>query len=116
MRKVWLGAFAVAAAMAAASGAQARNLGYSDILGTWCGDKSKYVFTRQSLTVTWYGESGRRVLPVKEYVFSKTWINVKWNPKGNTVFAEFSKDDRTMAQQPNTRGDMGPRRSYRRCK
>ena len=116
MRKVWLGAFAVAVAMAAASGAQARNLGYSDILGTWCGDKSKYVFTRRSLTVTWYGESGRRVLPINEYVFSKTWINVKWKPKGNTVFAEFSKNGRIMSQQPNTRGDMGPRRPFHRCK
>jgi hypothetical protein len=116
MRKLWLGILAVAVLTAGASGAQARKLGYSDILGSWCGDNSKYVFTRQSLTVFWVGSVDRRVLPVKEWVFSETWINVKWKPKGNTVFAEFSKDGRNMAQRPNTTGDMGPRRPFHRCK
>lgn len=103
------------AVMAAENEAQARNLGYSNILGTWCGNVSKYVFTRQSLTVTWYGESGKRVLPIKGYMFSKTRINVKWEPQGNTIFGEFSKDNHRMAQLPNTSGDMGPRRLFRRC-
>lgn len=116
MRKLWLGALVAAVAMTATSEAYARKLRYSDILGTWCGDNSKYVFTRQALTVTWTHQSGHRVLPVKEWVFSETWINVKWKPKGNTVFAEFSKDGRTMAQRPNTTGDMGPRRPFHRCK
>jgi len=116
MRKLWLGLLAGVVTMAAADAAQARKLKHSDILGIWCGDKSKYVFTRQSLTVTWFGSSDRRVLPVREWVFSETWIDVKWKPKGNTVFAEFSKDGRTMVQRPNTTGDMGPRRLFRRCK
>jgi hypothetical protein len=85
MRKFWLGAVVASVALLAASGAQARNLGYADILGTWCGKEAKFVFTRGSLTVTWYGSSDRRVLAVKEYVFSPTSINVKWKPKGNTV-------------------------------
>lgn len=116
MRKLCLGALVVAMAIAAANGAQARKLDYSDILGSWCGDTSKYVFTRNALTVTWYGSADRRVLRIKEWAFTDRWINVKWQPKGNTVFSEFSRDGRTMAQQPNTSGDMGPRRLFRRCK
>ena len=116
MNKLWLGALVVAAAVAVADGAQARKLGHSDILGAWCGDSLKYVFTRHSLTVTWHGSSDQRVMPVKDWVFSETWIDVKWKPKGNTVFGEFSKNGQRMAQLPNTKGDMGPRGAFHRCK
>ena len=116
MRKLWLGVVAVAVLTASASGAQARKLSYSNILGTWCGDKSKYLFTRNALTVTWFGSSERRVLRIKEWAFSDKWVNVKWQPKGNTVFGDFSTNGRAMAQQPNTTGDMGPRRVFHRCK
>jgi hypothetical protein len=66
--------------------------------------------------VTWMGKSGNRVLPIAAWEFSDNWINVKWKPKGNTVFSEFSADSKTMAQRPNTTGDMGPRRPFHRCK
>jgi len=106
----------VAATLAAMGSAQARDLTHAELLGTWCGDISKYVFTRQSLTVTWYGKSDQRVLDVASWEFSDTWINVKWKPPyGNTVFGEFRDDGKLMAQMPNDSGDMGPRRVFRRC-
>jgi hypothetical protein len=112
MRGAWLGA-AIAITLAT-SGAQARDLTYSDILGTWCGGVSNYRFTRQALTVTWKSDNAKRVLRIKKYEFSDHWINVIWADKGNTVFGEFSSDG-TMAQQPNTEGDKGPRRPFHRC-
>ena len=114
MLRLWFGVLIIV--IGATSSASARNLEYSDILGTWCSDQAKYHFTRKALTVTWYGQSGNRVLPVQEFIFSEKWINVKWKPKGNTVFGEFSKNGRTMAQQPNTTGDKGPRRPFHRCR
>ena len=116
MRRAWPCALALVVIVAATCGAQARKLTHADLLGTWCGDKSKYVFTRNSLAVAWYGSSDRRVLQIREWSFSEKWINVKWKPKGNTVFSEFSVDNQAMAQEPNTTGDMGPRRPFRRCK
>jgi hypothetical protein len=114
MRRLWLG-LAVVAMMAAAGVAQARDLTYSNILGTWCGDTTDYKFTRGSLTITWHsGKFEKRVWAIKKYEFSEEWINVFWEDHGNTVFADFA-DDGTMAQQPNTSGDKGPRRPFHRC-
>jgi len=116
MHTLRLCSLVAAAMLLASSAAHARKLTQSDILGTWCGNEAKYVFTREALTVTWYGKADRRVLPINSWDFSDTWINVIWSPGHNTVFGEFSTDDRSMAQLANTKGDMGPRRPFHRCK
>lgn len=114
MRGLWFGA--VMTAMIVAEGAHARDLAYSDIAGTWCGDTTNCRFTRNNLKVTFRANKSNRVLKIKKYEFSETWINVIYADGGNTAFAEFGRDGRTMAQQPNTGGDKGPRRPFRRCR
>ncbi len=103
------------ALVAMVTGAQAAKLNEDDIFGKWCGQTTNYVFTRNSLTVTWHNSSDRRVLRIRKYDFSDQWIDVVYDDGGNTIFGEFSADGRRMAQQPNTHGDKGPRRSFRRC-
>lgn len=114
MRALWLGVLMVA--ITGTHGAQARDLAYSDIAGTWCGDTTNYRFTRNNLKVTFHSDKSNRVLKIRKYEFGESWINVIYKDGGNTVFAEFDRDGRTMAQQPNTGGDKGPRRPYRRCR
>lgn len=114
MRKL-AGMLAGLALLAAATGAQAAALSADDILGKWCGETTNYVFARNALTVTWHDRNDRRVLGIRKYDFSEEWINVIFDDGANTVFAEFSADGRRMAQQPNTHGDKGPRRPFRRC-
>ena len=108
------GMLAALALIATVTCAQAAKLNEDDILGKWCGETTNYVFTRGSLTVTWHNKN-RRVLRIRKIDFSEDEIDVQWRDGGNTVFGEFSDDGRRMAQQPNTSGDMGPRRPFRRC-
>jgi hypothetical protein len=109
-----VGFFLAFALLFAASGAKA--LTPSDIMGRWCGDTTAYNFTPAQLTVTFFDGHPQRVLRIKSIeILQGNLMNVIWDPRdgGNTVFQEFTGN--TMVQAPNTGGDMGPRREFRRC-
>src|SRR5262249_14426024 len=99
----------------AASEANADTLSADTLMGRWCGDTTAYTFTQDKLVVTFFSDGGQRTLRIKKINVGDDWIEVVWDPRdgGNTVFGEFTGD--RMAQQPNTEGDMGPRREFHRC-
>ncbi len=95
---------------------EAAALAFKDISGKWCGLTTNYVFSRNSLTVTFHDRSPTRKFEVTSYDYLGDTIKMHWVSKGEklfTDFSEFSADNRTMAQQKN---DAGPRRPFRRCK
>jgi len=89
----------------------AKQLGYSDILGSWCDADSRYIITRTQLTVVF--SSGRRVTyRITGFRFLKDTIDMNWtNSAGaasRTRFGRYSANRRTMVQ-------FGANRTYRRC-
>ena len=96
-------------------GSSSEALSADTLLGRWCGDITAYTFTRDKLVVTFFNGSPQRTLRIKEINVGDSWIEVVWDRRdgGNTVFQEFT--DNSMVQAPNTSGDMGPRRFFRRC-
>lgn len=94
---------------------RAEKINFERIEGRWCGDITDYKFTRQRLTVTFQKDGTHRVLEVERIDSGDGWINFIWKSGGNTVFSEFSRDGKSMAQDANKGGDNGPRREFRRC-
>ena len=85
----------------------------NDLMGRWCGETTDYVFTRKDLTVTFHDDKSKRVLKITDIVLRDgAWLNVMWGKDSDTGF-EF--DSGKLIQRPNTSGDMGPRRVFRRC-
>ena len=116
MRGFCIGVAAAMALTIAGASAQIYDLTYANILGGWCGDTTDYMFTRSALTVTFHSDGSTRVLKVKNYEFSPTRINVIWLDGGNTIFGDYNRSRRSMAQLPNSEGDKGPRRPFHRCR
>jgi hypothetical protein len=104
MKYPWLVAIAILPLVGAADIADAMT--YKDIAGQWCGDVTDYVFTPDTLTVKFH--DGR---PDNEFKITKDWLNAD-GKESITVFAEFSGNKTTMAQQGS--GDK-PRRAFHRC-
>jgi hypothetical protein len=102
-------------ALALSDGKAQNALSADVLLGRWCGEITAYSFTRDRLTVTFFNGSPQRILRIKTVNVGDGWIEVVWDPRdgNNTVFEEFTSN--SMVQAPNTTGDMGPRREFRRC-
>lgn len=95
---------------------EATALTFKSIAGKWCGLTTNYVFTQNSLTVSFHDGSPTRKFEVTGYEYLGDTVKMHWISKGEklyTDFSEFSADGRTMAQQQN---EAGPRRPFRRCK
>jgi hypothetical protein len=106
----------LAVALSAGVASEAAALTFKTISGKWCGVTTNYVFTRDSLSVVFLDRSPTRKFKVTNYEDLGDTIKMHWeanNEKLFTDFAEFSADNRTMAQQPS---EAGPRRPFRRCK
>ena len=112
------GIVAASLALAAMSSeVSAERLTYNDILGDWCDNNAKYSFTRDRLTMSFPTARAQMqvVRKIRRYDFSEEWVSVLFHPGGSLIFAEFSLDGRTMAQQPVEPGDTSVRREFRRC-
>lgn len=108
-------AFVVAALSASLAG-EAAALTFKSIAGKWCGLTTNYIFTKNTLTVSFHDGTPTRKFQVTDYEYLGDTIKMHWvsnNEKLYTDFAEFSADGRTMAQQ---KSEAGPRRPFRRCK
>jgi hypothetical protein len=86
-------------------------LTYKHILGSWCDVDSRYIITRNRLSVVFSG--GRRVnYRVTGFSFRKDVIQMNWTDNdgkaSRTRFGRYSADRRRMVQ-------LGPNRAYRRC-
>jgi len=92
-------------------------LKFDDILGTWCGVTTDYVFTRDKLTVKFHDKSRDRILNIDSYDVRGPEIQIYWSKRDgdSTVFYDFDADRNFMAQKANEGGDMGPRRPFKRC-
>jgi hypothetical protein len=89
---------------------------FSDIEGKWCGDTSIYTFTRRQLIVTFYDRTPTRRYEITNYEYGDDMIKVLWLRDGEelyTLFGNFRGE--RMTQLPQTTGDKGPRREFRRC-
>jgi len=95
----------------------------SDLYGRWCGETTIYAFSPGQLTVTFLSGSPQRVWRIKSVTTQGNQLYVYWDPRDSnhngssdppmTSFGDFYGG--TMAQLPNTTGDMGPRREFHRC-
>ena len=89
---------------------------YKDIAGQWCGDVTDYVFTPDTLTVKFHDARPANVFKITKYSYTDDSVRIDWlnaDGKGSvTIFAEFSGNKTTMAQQQD--GDK-PRRAFHRC-
>jgi hypothetical protein len=106
---------AIALTFFGASGAS-QAFDYADIEGKWCGDNVIYTFTPDQMIVAFYDNTPARYYKVNKYENAADRIRVHWLRDGKeltTGFADFG--NKQMAQLPNTAGDMGPRRNFRRC-
>ena len=87
-----------------------------DIAGQWCGDVTDYVFTPDTLTVKFHDGRPDNEFKITKYTYTDDSVHIDWlNADGKesiTVFAEFSGNKTTMAQQGS--GDK-PRRAFHRC-
>ena len=88
---------------------------YKDIAGQWCGDVTDYVFTPRTLTVKFHNGRPANVFKITTYTYTNSSVRIDWlngDEELITVFAEFSGNKTTMAQQGS--GDK-PRRAFHRC-
>jgi hypothetical protein len=105
-----------------AGSARADALSVDSLLGRWCSDRADYDFARERLTVHFH-DGGQRVLPIRSFKVGGAEIKVYWDMKRQgvpdedvaTIFVDFDVARATMAQAPNTSGDMGPRIPFHRC-
>ena len=73
---------------------------YEDIAGQWCGDVTDNVFTPDTLTVKFHDNRPDNVFKITKYTYTNdNWLN--GDEKLFTIFAEFSGNKTTMAQQGN---------------
>jgi hypothetical protein len=115
MKYSWLAAIAILLSAVAADIAEATTT-YKDIAGQWCGDGTDYIFTPNTLTVKFHDGRSANVFKITKYTYTDGSVRIDWiNGAGKesvTVFAEFSGNATTMAQQQN--GEK-PRRPFHRC-
>jgi hypothetical protein len=98
----------------------AADLSIDDLVGRWCGDTSRYVFTRTELDVTLLDGQTPKHGPVLEILrvdVKADKIEVSWKPDrlGNSTAFKLSADKRQLIQQSQTEGDKGPKRIFKRC-
>src|SRR6516164_11376343 len=76
---------------------------YKDIAEQWCGDVTDYVFTPSTLTVKFHDGRPENVFTITKYTYTPDGIRIDWlndaRKESVTVFAEFSGNNTTMAQQ-----------------
>jgi hypothetical protein len=103
MKYGWLAAIATLLSAGAADIADATT--YKDIAGQWCGDVTDYVFTPNTLTVKFHDGRPANVFKITKYTYTNDSVSIDWlNGDGKesvTVFAEFTGNTTTMAQQQN---------------
>jgi hypothetical protein len=88
---------------------------YEDIAGQWCGDVTDYVFVPNTLTVKFHDDRPANVFKITKYTYTNDSVRINWLNGADElvmVFAEFSGNKTTMAQQEN---DDKPRRAFHRC-
>lgn len=108
-------AFAIGSVVQPAT-ARADTIEFAKIAGKWCTKAGSYVFTPSKLAVTFANGNPQVTLVIEKIIPQEDRIEFVWaNGRGNTAFIDFSKDGKSMAQEPNTKGDMGPRREFKRC-
>jgi len=87
-----------------------------DIAGQWCGNVTDYVFAPDTLAVKFHDGRPDNVFKITKYTYTDDSVHIDWlNADGKesiTVFAEFSGNKTTMAQQEN---DDKPRRAFHHC-
>jgi hypothetical protein len=98
----------------------AANLAIDDIVGRWCGTESNYTLTRTQLAVVRLDGKALKsgpVLQIAKVEGTSDQIHVFWLPErpGNSTLFELAADKRRLVQMPQTEGDKGPRREFRRC-
>lgn len=104
------------AILSAGVAGEAAALTFKSISGKWCGLTTNYVFKSDSLTVIFHDKTPTREFKVTSYEYLGDTIKMHWEANNEalfTDFAEFSDDNKTMAQQKN---EAGPRRPFKRCK
>jgi len=111
---------AITAMFATASSASSADLSIADMLGRWCQvapDNSTNIFSPNDLTVL-FPDGQKRVLRIAEIRPRGQQIQIWWlglSDEYNGTWYEMSDDRRTLIQLPNTAGDKGPRREFKRC-
>ena len=88
---------------------------YEDIAGQWCGDVTDYVFAPNTLTVKFHDDRPANVFKITRHNYTDDSVHISWLNGADElvmVFAEFSGNKTTMAQQEN---DGKPRRAFHRC-
>ena len=114
MKYSWLAAIVILLSVGAAEIADATT--YKDIAGKWCGDITDYVFAPNTLTVKFHDGRPANVFKITKYTYTNNSVSIDWlndaRKESVTVFAEFSGNNTTMAQQEN---DDKPRRPFHRC-
>jgi hypothetical protein len=121
-RAAFYGLIALLLAVLVAGDAWADALSVDSLLGHWCSDRADYDFARERLTVHFH-DGDQRVLPIRSFKVGDGEIKVYWEMKREgvpdedvaTIFQDFDPARGTMAQAPNTSGDMGPRIPFHRC-
>lgn len=98
----------------------AADLSIDDLVGRWCGDTSRYVFTRTELDVTLLDGQTPKHGPVLEILrvdVKADKIELSWKPDrpGNSTAFKLSADKQQLIQQSQTEGDKGPKRIFKRC-
>jgi hypothetical protein len=91
-----------------------------ELAGRWCGRKLEYTFTHDQLSVTSLRGGNLRHGTTLQIVGSKPITNgvrVIWHDASGTEFwTNFEVSGDALIQLPQSKGDKGPRRVYRRCK
>ena len=120
MRKSTWACLLVASAGLFASPSIARDVSLDDLAGRWCGESSDYTFSKTQLAVVLHtGQKPRHgpVLKIAGVEAKNAHIKLRWKPEkpGNSTEFELSANHKQLVQLPQTRGDNGPRRIFRRC-
>jgi hypothetical protein len=87
-----------------------------DIIGRWClSDSTDNITFTKTESLVHFADGRNKTLTIEKVELGKNTIHVYWAPHLGATVYELSDDGRTLVQQPNTAGDMGPRRQMRRC-
>ena len=110
---------ALAIVALALNSAAADELSIGDLVGRWCGDgqPADYVFTQTRLTVIFHNGAKNKTLQISKIESSPDQIQIRWKPfkPGNSTSFDLSANKRQLFQLPQTKGDKGPRRVFKRC-
>jgi hypothetical protein len=120
VKAIWKFHFALIIITLAPWSAAAADLSINDLIGRWCGSESNYTFTPTQLFVVRLDGKNLKngpVLKIAKVEGNANEIQVMWSPlkPGNSTSFELTADKRQLIQVPETKGDKGPRREFRRC-